>query len=155
MYSSVQATSRYFSAFFLPDWGFFGPTLIGVSSQLTACAEMIRDRIRRAAGAIATAARLKVPCTNPTEGTAPLSDSSIPAHRCTGTACTTIRNTHQLSRFGPYPVLPVVAPSGGRAVCFFPATAPDLMPVVLDGRGRHQRDLRLLVAISHTKIIRA
>ena len=97
----MQATSRYFSAFFRPRRGVRGPTLIGVSSQHTAYAKVIKVRIRLSACSRATAAAWIVPCTNPTEGAAPVNDSTNPTHRCTGMAWITIRYTHHARRFGP------------------------------------------------------
>ncbi len=95
MYSLVQATSRYFSAFFRPGRGFFGPTRSGVSSMHTTCARVTRARIRASTSARAFAVRASIPWTNPTEGLAPVKDSNNCTHRWVGRWCTTIKYTTQ------------------------------------------------------------
>ena len=120
MYSSVQATSRYFSAFFFPGLGVRGPTRSGVSSQLTAYARVIRARIRWCTPASRPAARASRPCTNPTEGAAPVNDASNATQRSAGMKCTTIRYTTNACSSGPYPTGPDRAPSGRLAVCTRP-----------------------------------
>ncbi len=78
-----------------------GPTRIGVSSAQTTCAAMISARIALFAPATAAAALRIMPCTNPGEGLAPVSDSISSAQRCTGIACAAIRYTHHACRFAP------------------------------------------------------
>ena len=96
MQSRVQATSRYRLRDFGP-----GPARTGVSSAHTTCARMISARISLFVSATAAAARASMPCTNPGEGFAPVSDSISSVHRCTGIACATMRYTHHACRFGP------------------------------------------------------
>ena len=95
-----------------------------------------------------------MPCTNPTEGAAPVNDSSSATTRCAGMNCTTIRYTAKACRFGPYPTGPDRAPSGrvrgvGRA-----AAAQHLMLVVLGDPHRDRGDLVLLVAVHDPQIRR-
>ena len=61
-----------------------------------------------------------MPCTNPTLGAAPVSDSKNSTHRAAGTKCITIRYTANACRFGPYPTGPGRAPSGRVAVWVAP-----------------------------------
>ncbi len=105
VHNSVQATSRYFSAFFRPGRGVLDPTRSGVSSQQTAYANVISVRIRWSTSSSSPAARVSMPCTNPTDGAAPVSDSNNCTQRCAGTKCTTMRYTAHACRFGPYPML--------------------------------------------------
>ena len=62
---------------------------------------MISARISAFGPATAEAARLSIPCTNPGDGSAPVSAPISSAQRCTGTACATIRYTHQACSCGP------------------------------------------------------
>src|SRR5258706_12578893 len=68
---------------------------------------MIRARIAVFAPATAAAARAIMACTNPGEGSAPVSASTSSAQRCTGMACAAIRYTHQDSAWsvGVFPGL--------------------------------------------------
>ncbi len=81
---------------------------------------MISARIRWWVASSSPAARAIMPCTNPTDGRAPVSDSSSATTRCAGMKCTTITYTAKACRFGPYPTGPTRAPSGRVAVCTFP-----------------------------------
>jgi len=81
---------------------------------------VIRARIRWSAARSTLAVRASRPCTNPTEGSAPVNAVSTWRQRWTGRWWTTIRNTAQACRTGPYSTLPVPAPSGRAAVCTVP-----------------------------------
>src|SRR6266496_3511614 len=81
--------------------GLAGPTRIGVSSQHTAYARLSSVRMSLSTCTSASAVRVSRPCTHPTLGVAPVSDSTSSTQRATGIACTTIRYRHQLCRFGP------------------------------------------------------
>jgi len=78
-----------------------GPTRMGVSSAQITDAVMISARISAFACLTAAAARPGMPCTNPGEGSAPVSAWISSAHRCTGIACAAIRYTHQACRLIP------------------------------------------------------
>ena len=136
----------------LPAGGCLGPTRSGVSSQHTACARVISARIRWWVSVSSPAARLIMPCTNPTEGAVPVSDSSSATTRCAGMKCTTIRYTANAARLGPYPTGPDRAPSGRWAVWSFPQPHCDLVLVVLGDLHRDLRDLVLLVAVHDPQI---
>jgi hypothetical protein len=90
----VQATSRCRLAR-------RGPTRIGVSSQATAYARVSSARMRLLTTPNVTAVRVNRLCTQPALGATPVNDSTSRAQRATGIACTTMRYTHQLCRFGP------------------------------------------------------
>src|SRR5690606_41302866 len=94
LYNARHATSRYFL-------DLAGPTRSGVSSAHTTCARVSRARMRLSTTSSSPAARASMPCTNPAEGAAPVSDSNSAITRPTGRHCTTSRYTHRACRFGP------------------------------------------------------
>ena len=112
-------------------------------------------RIRSCTSPSSPAVRASMPCTNPTEGAVPVSDSSSATTRCAGTNCTTIRYTANAARFGPYPTGPGRAPSGRAAVWIRPQPHTHPVLVVLGDRHGDLRDLVLLVAVDHAQIPRA
>jgi hypothetical protein len=64
--------------------------------MLAAYARVIRARMRLSTSCSSPAARASMPCTNPTDGAAPVIDSNNRMHRCAGKKCATIKN--RLSR---------------------------------------------------------
>jgi hypothetical protein len=74
---------------------------MGVSSAHSTAAVMTSARISMFTCLTAFAARASMACTNPSEGRVPVSEAMMPAHRSTGTWCTTSRNTHQAWIFSP------------------------------------------------------
>ena len=86
-----------------------------------------------------------MPCTNPTDGAAPVSDSSSATTRCAGMYCTTSRYTARACRFGPKAAGPDRAPPGRVAGAHRAAAAPHLMLLVLGDRHRDLGDLVAMV----------
>ncbi|MGH3932647.1 MAG: hypothetical protein ACRDTF_22040 [Pseudonocardiaceae bacterium] len=98
------------------------------------------------------AARVSMPCTNPTDGAAPVGDSSNETQHCTGMKCTTIRYTAKAWRLGPYPTVPGRPPQGAQR-CTRPHRNAVL--VVLGDLHADLRDLMLLIAVHDPQIPRA
>ncbi len=93
-----------------------------------------------------------MPCTNPTEGAAPVSDSSSATTRCAGDDLHRHQVHRERGQVGAGPDRPGPGPVGPVGGVDLPAAALDPVLVLLGDRDPDLRDLVLLGAVDHSQI---